>query len=166
MRTLRIVVITVLAFGVLTGTAMAGGSRINAYRDAYGPGETVVMRGEVSPGQLGWVEDGPFYAYLRIDPLADRAAQSADRFPYIHETDLPLGQLEVTERSDGWVTVGITFTLPAGLPDGEHWVVYCNYPCTEGLGDLTGGIVKVATPRAPAPPRPASLVSFSPIHPV
>lgn len=145
----------------MSGIAVAGGSWLETYRAVYPPGGTVVMSGEVSPGQLGWVSDGPFYAYLRVEPKALVAAEHANRFPYVHETDLPLGSLNLTERSDGWVSVSITFLLPSDIPNGDYWVVYCNDPCTEGLGDLMGGVVRVSAPRpAPLPgmaPRPVGV---------
>lgn len=142
MRKLLVGLATATMLVVLSGTALAGGSWIESYRDSYRPGETVVMRGDVSPGQLGWVEDGPFYAYLRVNP---NAGAGANTFPYIDESDMYLGELVLQELSWGWVHVSLMFTLPADIPDGEYWVSYCNDPCTEGLGDLMGGYVNVAT---------------------
>jgi hypothetical protein len=163
MRPLRIVVIATVGLGMLAGTALAGGgSWIEPYRESYRPGDTVVMRGGIGPGSLGDVEDGPFYAYLRVDPNA----ANPHRFPNIHETDLYLGELEVEGRPGWTMEVSLTFTLPDDIPDGGYEVVYCNDPCTAGLGDFLGGWITVKTPREPAPPRPASLVAFSSIYPV
>lgn len=146
MRHVRVGLAAATILVLLTGTGLAGGSWIESYRDNYRPGETVVMRGDVSPGQLGWVDDGPFYAYLRVDP---NAAVGANTFPYIDESDLYLGELVLEELSSGWIHVSLMFTLPADIPDGEYSVTYCNDPCTEGLGDLAGGYVKVAKPSLP-----------------
>ena len=163
MRALGIIVITVLAFGLFAEPAFAGGSWIDAYKESYLPGETVMMRADIGEGQLGWVEDGPFYAYLRVDP---DAGDNAQQFPYIAESDVFLGEMQVTEKTPTLVHVSLEFLVPTDLPDGEYWVVYCNDPCTTGIGDLMGGWFVVKTPRAPAPPRPARLICFSPLHPV
>lgn len=143
-RQIRVVMVGVVILGFLGGTALAGGSSIEPYRQSYRPGETVVMRGDVSAGQLGWVGDGPFYAYLRVDP---HAGDGANRFPHIDESDVFLGELKITETGPTGVHVSLVFTLPTDIQDGVYSVVYCNDPCTEGLGDLIGGWVSVATPR-------------------
>lgn len=119
--------------------AFAGGSWIDPYRDSYEAGATVTMRGGVSAGQLGWIDDGPFFAYLRLD----EDVECGQTFPCIHADDIPLGELELHTRADGWLDVSITFELPEDIADGEYWVHYCNDPCTEGLGDLIGGVVYV-----------------------
>lgn len=156
MRALRTLVIAAIAVGSLVGTASAGGSWLESYRDSYQPGESVVMRGGVSPGQLGWVEDGPFFAYLRVDPDPWGGC-----FICIQDGDIYLGELAIQEPRLGLLHVSITFTLPEDLIDGEYWVVYCNNPCTQGLGDLIGGLVVVTNPRPPAPPRRAFLIPYA-----
>lgn len=164
MRHIRVAVLACFALALLGGTAFAGGgSWIESYRESHQPGDTVVMWGNIGPGSLGDIDDGPFYAYLRVDP---EAATNRHQFPNVHETDLYLGELEVKGRSGWTMRVSLTFTLPNDIPDGGYEVVYCNDPCTAGLGDFLGGWITVKTPRAPAPPRPASLVSFASIHPI
>jgi hypothetical protein len=116
-------------------TARAGGSWLDAYRESYRPGETVVMRGGVSRGQLGWVDDGPFYAYLQ--KVTDQPMPLAD------DAGIYLGALDIREVGDDRLEVSITFVLPEDIPAGQYWVAYCNDPCTEGLGDLVGGGVTV-----------------------
>ena len=50
----------------LTGVApaSAGGSHLSPVRDRYEPAEVATLVGYTSGGQLGSLEDGPFYAYL------------------------------------------------------------------------------------------------------
>lgn len=131
-----------MALALAAGPALAGGSWLEAYELRYEPGDTVTMTGEVSVGQLGWLEDGPFFAYLRVDPDAAGEAPT-DRWPFVHATDLPLGELALTPQPGGSLFAAITFTIPADLEPGVYEVVYCNDPCTDGVGDLIGGFVAV-----------------------
>ena len=159
MRALRFLLITSLFVGLLTSNAYGGGgSWMEPYRSSYQRGDTVVMRGEVSPGDFGSVDEGPFFAHLRVDPKAAAAANSRT-YPNIHESDIYLGELQLRER-DPLIEVSITFTLP-DVPDGEYEIVYCNDPCTTGFGDFIGGWVTVKTPRPPAPPRPTHLIPYA-----
>lgn len=163
MRRLQISAIAALYFLLAGATAVAGGgSWLESYSPVHRPGETVFLRGVVSPGSLGTLEDGPFHAYLRVDPQAAEAANS-HTFPNIHASDLYLGELRVVGR-EGWTfDVSITVNLPADLTDGGYEVVYCNDPCTAGLGDLLGAWLNV---RTPPPPRPAYLIAYAAIRPV
>ena len=160
MRALRCLLITSLLVGSLASAALAGGgSWIEPYRTQYQPGDTVVMRGDAGPGSLGELESGPFYAYLRVDPLT-AAAANFHTFPNIHESDIYLGELQLKGREGWFYDISITFTLP-DVPDGEYEIVYCNDPCTSGFGDFLGGWIMVKTPRLPAPPRPAHLIPYA-----
>ncbi len=133
----RLIVATAILLVALP--AAAGGSWLDPYHESYEAGDTVTMRGGVSVGQLGWVEDGPFFAYLRLD----ESVRCGDLWTCVHPDDIPLGQLTVEEQAEGWLNVSITFTLPEDIADGEYWVHYCNDPCTTGLGDLIGGVFYV-----------------------
>ena len=110
--------------------AWAGGSWLRFDREAYAPGEIAQAEARPGHGQLGWVDDGPFYAYL-TDSLAVPA-----------EEGIPLGELLLDEETVNSVRVTIEFVVP-DVPPGEYAVVYCNNPCTEGLGDLIGGVLNV-----------------------
>jgi hypothetical protein len=153
------VVIASLAGVVATvgagGMASAGGSSLVPDRDSYQPGEQATMVGETGAGQLGTVEDGPFFAYLRVD--RDLAAESSpDTWPFVHPSDLPLGELVLAtsgRAGDPGVQVSLIFTIPLTLEPGTYEVVYCNDPCTTGLGDLIGGTIHVGGP--PPVPVPA-----------
>lgn len=138
------IALLMLGLLVVPGTAaLAAGSWLYPVEDRLDPGDTATFVGYVGPGQLGWVDDGPFYAYLRIEP---QPVDYAEGFPVIYESDVPLGELEITERGDlGYLSlrVAITFTVPGNLPPDEYALVYCNEPCTEGLGDLIGAGVYV-----------------------
>ena len=143
---LRMVRTSLVGIAVLLGAlpAMAGGSWIDPYHESYEAGDTVTMRGTISTGQLGWIEDGPFYAYLRVDPDAvESDPDHPDQWPNVHATDVPLGELHMSSAGRSGLDISITFALPEDLPDGEYWVVYCNDPCTTGIGDLIGGVVYV-----------------------
>lgn len=134
-----------LTLGVAAQPAAAGGSWLDPAKDRYEPGETATLVGYTGGGQLGWVEDGPFFGYLRVDPAA---AVAQEQWPAIVPSDLPLGQLILQETGRGGylsLRAAITFTLPADLPPGTYEFVYCNDPCTTGLGDLIGGTVWVGT---------------------
>lgn len=110
--------------------ARAGGTWLEFDRDAYAPGETARAQALVGHGQLGWVHDGPFYAYL------------AESHQVPSEVGIPLGNLVLEEQSPTTVLVTLEFRVP-DVAAGEYAVIYCNDPCTEGLGDLIGGSLTV-----------------------
>ena len=123
-------------------------------------GDQVELTGLVSRGQLGWVDDGPFFVYLHGAEygLVTAAAGGGT------ETDVPLGPLVLDERS-GWLAVSAKVLIPEAAPPGEYQVVVCNDPCTTGLGDLIAGVIQVEPADvpirrlslAPYPDRPMSM---------
>lgn len=128
--------------------AFAGGSWFETTEKQYEPGDTVTLIGYTSGGQLGWIEDGPFYGYLRVrrpDPA------TADRWPAVYPTDLALGPLQLEKTGPGGQTLRatITFDLPRDLAPAAYQFEYCDDPCTTGLGDLIGGTVYVGVSPQP-----------------
>lgn len=126
------------------GVAAGGGSWLDFEQAAYRPGEEARAEGWVSHGQLGWVEDGPFFAYLR-PPGTVPEASAPDQWPWISPRDLPLAPLDIGPPPTGYagVTARLIFPVPEVAP-GTYEVVYCNDPCTDGLGDLIGATLAVA----------------------
>lgn len=86
--------------------------------------------------QLGWLQDGPFYAYL---VAGDFTLWAERRLPIDH---VALGPLSVQPRGR-ILRVSISFLVPSHLSSGLYTVTYCNDPCTTGLGDLIGGSLAV-----------------------
>jgi hypothetical protein len=117
--------------------AAAGGSHMSPVRDRYEPGDVATLVGYTSGGQLGWIQDGPFYAYL---VAGDVTLWSDRRLPLDH---VGLGPLTVQARGRA-LRVSITFPVPDHFAPGLYTVTYCNDPCTSGLGDLIGGSVAVS----------------------
>lgn len=116
--------------------ATAGGSWLSPVRDRYEPGEVATLVGYTSGGQLGWVQDGPFFAYLVV---GDITLWAEHRLPTDH---VALGPLSIQSRGRA-LRVSISFPVPHHLAAGLYTVTYCNDPCTTGLGDLIGGSVAV-----------------------
>lgn len=140
---------------ILAGPASAGGSWIHPLEDRYEPGDPAVLQGGFGPGQLGWIEDGPFYAFLRVDPAAVEAA-APEGWPYIDPSDLLLGELQIEPGGSWEMMATVEFVVPDVEP-GLYDVVYCNDPCTDGIGDLIGGTVSIGQD----PPRPLSEASIA-----
>ncbi|MEM7139728.1 MAG: hypothetical protein AAF548_01770 [Actinomycetota bacterium] len=141
-----------LALGVAVlaaaAPAHAGGSWFASTEDSYAPGDRVTMIGYTGGGAYGWIEDGPFFAWLTgnsgwtdeegVDPA------------YMHY----LGPITLHENatSDGdlvffRVRMSITFDLPGDLEPGIYGFNYCNAACDEQMGDLIGGSVYVGVER-------------------
>jgi hypothetical protein len=142
--------VSLLAVMFAATPAVAGGSWFETTKEQYEPGDTVTIVGHTTGGQLGWIEDGPFYGYLRVTPPGPDVAG----WPVVAPTDLPLGPLQLDRTGrNGWrLRATISFELPRDLAPGAYDFVYCNDPCTTGLGDLIGGTVYVGI----APPHAAS----------
>jgi hypothetical protein len=118
--------------------ASAGGSWLDPSWERVEAGDNISLSSYISHGQLGWINDGPFYAYLSgatYGRVTDEGNGGAT-------TDVPLGKLKVNE-SERRLAVSVDFTLPNDVPTGEYWVLVCNDPCTAGLGDLIGGVLYV-----------------------
>lgn len=133
-RELMAALVIVVAFAA---PAWAGGTWLELDKDSYQPGERAVATAVVSQGALGWVDDGPFYAYL----------DEANSVPAI--IGVPLGQLQLDSPTDMNVFVTLDFQVPDVAP-GVYAIVYCNDPCTEGLGDLIGGQITVTASTLPS----------------
>lgn len=119
-----------LAFAVVTVLVMsgaplvAGRSRLNPVDDSYEPGERATMVGYTGGGQLGWVDDGPFYAYLVTDPAAH---ENSATWPVIMPDDVPLGPFTLEETGENdyrAVRVSITFDVPDDLRTGDDGATY------------------------------------------
>lgn len=124
--------------------AGAGGSWLNPSWERVEAGDNISLSGFVSHGQLGWINDGPFYAYLS-GATYGRATEEGNGGA---ATDVPLGKLNVSENGRR-LAVSIDFTLSSDIPAGEYWVLVCNDPCTTGLGDLIGGVLYIGTDPPP-----------------
>lgn len=120
--------------------ARAAGSWLDPVADRYEPGDVATLVGYVGRGQLGWVDDGPFLAYLRAGDLGALAPGT------FSDQGLPVGHLVVDPLGGpdaSVLRVSVSFRLPSTLPPGAYAVAYCNEPCTTGLGDLIGGRLSV-----------------------
>jgi hypothetical protein len=116
-------------------------------------GDRISLSGDVSPGQLGWVEDGPYFAYLSGATYGITIDEGIGG----NQTDVPLGELSI-DTTAGGARVAVTFSLPDDAPPGEYWVNFCNDPCQKGFGDLIGSILYVGMD----PPK--DVVRVEPVH--
>jgi len=133
------------AFTIISiAPAGAGGSWLDPSWVRVEVGDRIELSGSVSHGQLGWINDGPFYAYLQGETYGQVIAGGAGG----GSTDVPLGELTINSQSNHLV-VSIEFTLEDDVPPGEYWIVICNDPCTTGLGDLIGGVLYVGVDPPP-----------------
>lgn len=96
------------------------------------------MTGDVFPGTLGWVNDGPFFLYLQGEGFGNVLTEGYGGA----KTDIPLGELTLGKRIQA-LNVSAVITIPENTPPGEYWVTACNEPCTTGLGDLIGAVLYV-----------------------
>lgn len=147
-----------------TAPVGAGGSWLDPTWVRVEAGDHIELSGEVSPGQLGWVADGPYFAYLSGSTYGLTLQEGLGG----NKTDVPLGELNI-EASGNWAQVSIAFTLPDDVPPGEYWVNACNDPCEQGFGDLIGSILYIGMdppevddgPEEPAPT--ATTVAVAPV---
>lgn len=122
-----------------------GGDWMYPARDRYEPGQTVTLIGYGQAAEPATQEQGPYYAYLRVDPVraeadAVRAEATSGVAPYIHPTDLRVGQVVVEDAAEPatggyWrpQRASVTFSLPEDLAPLAYTVVLCNDPCTTGF---------------------------------
>lgn len=142
-----------------------GGDWLYPVRDRYDPGQQATLVGYTVPYAYRWGAEneidhdwrgrGPFYAYLRvIDPATAIREASEGTNPFVHPTDVRVGQVVVEERADSSrgdaLRASVTVGLPSDLAAGAHQVVVCNDPCTIGLGELLESTVYVGVD----PPEP------------
>ncbi|NNE73460.1 MAG: hypothetical protein HKN26_07345 [Acidimicrobiales bacterium] len=148
-RACRSLVGSLVAFvvtgGMLAAPALAGGSWFDPVRDRYEPGETATMVGYTGGGAYGWVEDGPFSAYIALADPEFGELPSSER--------IEVGPIDLLETdAQGWLRLraSITFELPDDLLPGMYFMGYCNVDCTRQLGDLIGGNLYIGVdPPAP-----------------
>lgn len=152
---LAIAVATLLVISITP--AHAGGSWLEPSWERVEPGDRVELSGEVFRGTLGWLDDGPFYAYLSGEQYGQTIAESNGGT----STDVLLGPL-VIEQKNSRLRVSIDFELDSKIPPGAYWVVVCNDPCTTGLGDLIGGMLYVGID---PPPFEEELTEVAPEQP-
>jgi hypothetical protein len=129
--------------------ASAGGSWLEPSWERVEAGDHIELSGDVSTGQLGWTNDGPYFAYLVGDEYGTTIREGSGGA----KTDVALGELAISANGNG-AQASIAFTLPNETPPGEYRVVVCNEPCEEGFGDLLGAILYVGID-PPIEPEPA-----------
>jgi hypothetical protein len=125
----------VLLTTLIAVPASAGGSWLEPNDIRVEAGDHLVLGGWVSVGQLGWIEDGPYLAYLTGEeyglPVEDLSGTP--------QTDVVLlGSVDISDATDVGAFVSIEFNLPESVPAGKYLVAVCNDPCTVGFGDLIG----------------------------
>ena len=155
LRRVSFIVLSLATFVALAQPASAGGSPLYPVRDRYEPGDLVTFVGYTGGGQLGWLEDGPFYGYL-LRPAGNTGSHEPG------DSALPLGEMSITETGHGgWLAVraSISFTLPVDMAPGTYYFDYCSAGCVERLGDLTTGSIRVGV----GPPNSGPITRQSPL---
>ena len=128
-------------------------------RDRYEAGQQVRLVGYTQAQARSTVDgravaevqrNGPYYAYLRLDPAAVErdAPQEVGPWPYVHPTDRRMGQVTIDEITPAAgpnysLRVAAAFWLPRDLAPDVYDVTICNEPCTMTLGWLYGSPVNV-----------------------
>lgn len=131
LTSLVLVAAAVLGVGGTT-SAHAKEGALQPVRDRYEPGQVATFVGYVvRAAESGWVEDGPFYGFLREG-----------------ETALPLGELSLQPAAglpEGppVVRVQARFTVPPQLEPGHYELFFCNDPCVRSIGALAGASLNV-----------------------
>jgi hypothetical protein len=137
-----------------------GGDLLYPDRDRYEVGQQVRLVGytqalarsaldEQALTRVDLQRNGPYFAYLRVDPAAVErdASQEDDAWSYAHPTDLQMGPVAADEMSPAEgaysLRVSATFRLPRDLAPGVYDVSVCNDPCTTTLGWLFSSPVHV-----------------------
>jgi hypothetical protein len=140
-----------------------GGDWLYPDRDRYEAGQQVRLVGYTEALARSASDDrvlakgdlrgnGPYYAYLRVDPAAVERDAPPDGspwpWPYVHPTDRRMGQVtveEVTPAASSYYSLRVSagFRLPRGLAPGMYDVFVCNDPCTATLGWLVGSFLYV-----------------------
>jgi hypothetical protein len=141
-----------------------GGDWLYPHRDRYDAGHQVLLVGYTEAiarstsddsvlAKAALRGDGPYYAYLRVDPAAVERTAPGDGspWPYIHPTDRRMTQVTAEEVSPVTpaasryfsLRVSASFRLPRELAPAIYQVIVCNDPCTTTLGYLVGSSLYV-----------------------
>ena len=138
-----------------------GGDWLYPHRDRYEPGQQVLLVGYTEAiarstsddsvlAKAALRGDGPYYAYLRVDPGAvERSApRDGSPWPYIHPTDRRMSRVtaeEVSPVANRYLSLRVSASvrLPRDLDPGVYTVIVCNDPCTTTLGWLYGSPLSV-----------------------
>jgi hypothetical protein len=134
MKRLVFLSLVVLLTTVIAVPVSAGGSWLEPNDVRVEAGDHLVLEGGVSIGQLGWVEDGPYFAYLAGEDYGKTIVGGFGG----SQTDILLGPVGISDATRFGAYVSVEFTLPENVPPGRYLVVVCNDPCTTGFGDLIG----------------------------
>ena len=142
-----------------TPAGAGGGDLLYPDRDRYEAGQQVRLVGYTQAQARSTVDEravadvqrnGPYYAYLRLDPAAVERDTPRDvgPWPYVHPTDRRLGQVTIDEVTPAAgpnysLRVAAAFWLPRGLAPDVYDVTICNEPCTMTLGWLYSSPVNV-----------------------
>ena len=149
--------LVVLFTTLIAVPASAGGSWLEPTDVRVEAGDHLMLEGDVSVGQLGWVEDGPYFAYLTGEDYGLPVAEGGGGA----QTDVLLGPVDIRDATRFGASVSVEFTLPEDVPPGMYLVAVCNDPCTLGFGDLIGSFLFVGMD--PVYDEPAAASSFDPI---
>jgi hypothetical protein len=138
-----------------------GGDWLYPHRDRYEADQQVLLVGYTEAiarstsddsvlAKAALRGDGPYYAYLRVDPAAIErdAPRDGSPWPYIHPTDRRMSQVtaeEVGPVASRYLSLRVSaaFRLPRDLAPGTYQVIVCNDPCTTTLGYLVGSSLHV-----------------------
>jgi hypothetical protein len=144
-----------------TPAGAGGGDWLYPDRDRYEAGQQVRLVGYTEATARSIVDDralsaaymrrnGPYYAYLRVDPAAVErdATQDGDPWPHVHPSDRRVARVAVEEVPPVpsryfSLRVSAAFRLPQGLDPGLYQVIVCNDPCTTTLGWLVDSSLHV-----------------------
>jgi hypothetical protein len=153
--------LSAVTLAVPTPAGAGGGDWLYPDRDRYEAGQHVRLVGYTEATARSASDDrilakaelrgnGPYYAYLRVDPAAVErdAPRDGGPWPYVHPTDQRVAQVaaeEVTPVASRYYSLRVSadFRLPPGLAPGMYDVRVCNDPCTTTLGWLVGSFLYV-----------------------